>query len=350
MSQHDGQLPDDLRDISARLSAARFQPTGTDLDQLQDRIQERVARTAGPRRRRRSTWSRPMRLAAGALTTGLALSSGAGIVLATESFGSHGDRDGSWSWPSPPKIASACQYRLPWTYTRDWQTSHGFLKVLWVWDCKRLWIHIECSGGFGYKWFNGGWNDIDLTSYTLTDPGSGTPLSIDTDGTTFNFAISGSTVTATSTQDPSYTVTFNANGGGGTMARETANEPTALTPDAFTRTGYAFTGWNTAANGSGTAYANDATYPFSANVTLYAQWKATHTVTFNANGGVGAMASETASGPTALATDTFTRAGYTFTGWNTAANGGGMAYANGATYPFSASVTLYAQWSRQARG
>jgi hypothetical protein len=70
-----------------------------------------------------------------------------------------------------------------------------------------------------------------------------------------------------------------------------------------------------------------------------------HTVTFNANGGAGTMANEVASSPTALSANTFTFAGHTFTGWNTAANATGTAYANGATYPFGADVTLYAQWS-----
>ena len=100
----------------------------------------------------------------------------------------------------------------------------------------------------------------------------------------------------------SYTVTFNANGGSGSMASETASAPTALTANAFTRTGYTFAGWNTAANGSGTSYANGATYPFSASATLYAQWTAapSYTVTFNANGGSGSMANETVSAPTAL--------------------------------------------------
>jgi uncharacterized repeat protein (TIGR02543 family) len=46
-----------------------------------------------------------------------------------------------------------------------------------------------------------------------------------------------------------------------------------------------------------------------------------------------------------LTLNTFTRAGYTFSGWNTAANGSGTAYANGASYPFTADATLYAQWS-----
>ena len=45
---------------------------------------------------------------------------------------------------------------------------------------------------------------------------------------------------------PNHTVTFNANGGTGTMSNQIANVPTALTANAFTRTGYTFSGWNTA--------------------------------------------------------------------------------------------------------
>ena len=143
-----------------------------------------------------------------------------------------------------------------------------------------------------------------------------------------------------------YTVTFDANGGTGTMAPETGSAPAALTANAFTRTGYSFAGWNTAADGSGTAYPDTASYPFSASVTLYAQWTAlTYTVTFDANGGTGTMAPETGSAPAALTANAFTRTGYSFAGWNTAADGSGTAYPDTASYPFSASVTLYAQWT-----
>src|ERR1039458_2385172 len=143
-----------------------------------------------------------------------------------------------------------------------------------------------------------------------------------------------------------YTVTFNANGGTGTMATETHNVPTALTTNAFTRTGYTFNDWNTVAGGTGTSYTDGASYPFTASVTLYAQWTGTsYTVTFNANGGTGTMATETHNVPTALTTNAFTRTGYTFNDWNTVAGGTGTSYANGASYPFTASVTLYAQWT-----
>ncbi len=107
-----------------------------------------------------------------------------------------------------------------------------------------------------------------------------------------------------------------------------------------------FNGWNTAANGSGTAYAPGASFTINANTTLYAQWTSTlKTITFSSNGGTGTMTTQTACAPEAIKTNTYTRTGYTFSGWNTAANGSGTAYANAAMYDFSADVTLYAQWS-----
>jgi hypothetical protein len=147
----------------------------------------------------------------------------------------------------------------------------------------------------------------------------------------------------------SQTVTFNGNTStGGSMSTQTAGVPTALTSNAFTKTGCTFSGWNTAADGSGTAYANGATYSFASDVTLYAQWScaATYTVTFNGNGSTGgSMSNQTANSTTALTSNAFTKTGCTFSGWNTAADGSGTAYANGANYGFAADVTLYAQWS-----
>ena len=145
---------------------------------------------------------------------------------------------------------------------------------------------------------------------------------------------------------PNHTVTFNSNGGTGSMSNQIANVPTTLTANAFTRTGYIFSGWNTAANGSGTSYADGATYSFAADITLFAQWTANnHTVTFNSNGGTGSMSNQIANVPTTLTANAFTRTGYIFSGWNTAANGSGTSYADGATYSFAADITLYAQWT-----
>lgn len=72
------------------------------------------------------------------------------------------------------------------------------------------------------------------------------------------------------------TVDFDPNGGAGAMAAQTAprGTPAALTPNAFTRDQYSFAGWNTAADGSGTPYADQASFDFAADITLYAQWQA----------------------------------------------------------------------------
>jgi uncharacterized repeat protein (TIGR02543 family) len=145
-----------------------------------------------------------------------------------------------------------------------------------------------------------------------------------------------------------YNVTFDGNGAtSGSMNPENANTSTALTTNTFTKTGYTFSGWNTAANGSGTSYAGGANYPFTAATTFYAQWTATsYSVTFVGNGATsGTMSPENANTSTALTTNTFTKTGYTFSGWNTAANGSGTSYAGGANYPFTAATILYAQWT-----
>jgi uncharacterized repeat protein (TIGR02543 family) len=71
----------------------------------------------------------------------------------------------------------------------------------------------------------------------------------------------------------SFSVTFNGNGStAGLMAPETNFFPSPLSANAFSRTGYAFSGWNSAADGSGTAYADGASDSFTANQTLFAQW------------------------------------------------------------------------------
>jgi uncharacterized repeat protein (TIGR02543 family) len=150
---------------------------------------------------------------------------------------------------------------------------------------------------------------------------------------------------------PPYTVTFDANGGSGSMSPEISGSATALTANAFTYSGYTFGHWNTAADNSGTSYADGASYPFTANATLYAIWTAnTDVVAFNANGGTGTMASEnfTSGAAQALTANAFTQAGYTFNEWNTIAGGGGTAYTNGQSITIYAGMTLYAQWTPNA--
>ncbi len=68
-----------------------------------------------------------------------------------------------------------------------------------------------------------------------------------------------------------YSVTFLANGGSGTMASQSAISATALTANAFTKSSSTFAGWSLTSGGS-LAYADGASYDFTANITLYALW------------------------------------------------------------------------------
>jgi uncharacterized repeat protein (TIGR02543 family) len=144
-------------------------------------------------------------------------------------------------------------------------------------------------------------------------------------------------------------VTFDSNNGSGSTSTQYVQSgiATPLQTNPYTYTGYVFQGWNTAANGSGASYANLANLTTTSAITLYAQWRAgvTHTVTFNANLGSGTQAAQVAGQATSLNAVQFVRAGYNFTGWNTASNGTGYSYLDQAVYSFSSDATLYAQWA-----
>ena len=81
------------------------------------------------------------------------------------------------------------------------------------------------------------------------------------------------------------TVSFDANGGTGSMSSMTfgKGETKTLTANIFTRTGYTFTGWNTKADGTGISYTNKQSITPTENLTLYAQWEESK-VTGTANG------------------------------------------------------------------
>jgi uncharacterized repeat protein (TIGR02543 family) len=153
------------------------------------------------------------------------------------------------------------------------------------------------------------------------------------------------------------TVTFfeNDSGSDGLSVYLVASSAKSLTRFAdlrpsFVNSGHTFSGWNTLANGNGTQFSDGAIYLFASDLLLYAQWASVPVVTssFVTNGGSGSIAS--VSNPVGSSTTLPTAAGvsklgYTFAGWNTAADGSGTAYLGGATYVFTGDQTLYAQWT-----
>jgi len=118
--------------------------------------------------------------------------------------------------------------------------------------------------------------------------------------------------------------------------------------------GYSFTGWYTSFSG-GTRITTSMTVTTTDNIRdLYARWTAnTYTVAFNGNGSTsGSMSNQSFTyGVYAnLTSNTYAKSGYTFTGWNTAADGSGTAYSNfemvgNLTTVQGYTVILYAQWN-----
>jgi uncharacterized repeat protein (TIGR02543 family) len=130
---------------------------------------------------------------------------------------------------------------------------------------------------------------------------------------------------------------------------------TVLGQNTLARTGYAFTGWNAAADGTGTARSPGDEFSMgAANVVLYAQWEAlpSYSVSYNSNGASfgAAPADVNAYIPGAIVTvlgqGSLFRVDHAFAGWNTAATGTGTAYAENDAFAIGgANAVLYAQWT-----
>ncbi len=156
-----------------------------------------------------------------------------------------------------------------------------------------------------------------------------------------------------------YTVKYDAGGGKGTMGDQkfTFDVPQNLSPNAFTRDGYTFTGWKRADTGDayqdGQQVANLTGTP-NGVVTMVAQWTPNAAaINYNANppagrtaGGQGTANWTGHTGDTQdIGENGWTVDGYTFIGWNTSADGKGTAYAPGTTWTANGTLTLYAQWT-----
>jgi uncharacterized repeat protein (TIGR02543 family) len=153
-----------------------------------------------------------------------------------------------------------------------------------------------------------------------------------------------------------YTVTYNydsADGGNSTASATYATGDSAIVLPTPTKTNNTFAGWHSDSGKTvlvGNSGANYTPTGSSSSITLYAKWTSnSSTVTFNANDGSGSPATATQSinngVATALTSNSFTRTGYTFAGWNTLANGTGTNYTNQQSVTLSGNLTLYAKWT-----
>ena len=161
----------------------------------------------------------------------------------------------------------------------------------------------------------------------------------------------------------SYAVTYDPNGGTGTVAdsnRYAQNKlAKVLSSDGLTAPeGKVFLGWNTKADGTGEMKYPGSSVLVTGNITLYAVWgnkTPGTTLVYHANDGSDRKITEPYANNatvTLKGKDTFTRSGYTFSSWNTQADGKGTSFKpnDKVIVDNIESNDLYAIWTKNSGG
>ncbi|MCL2761883.1 MAG: InlB B-repeat-containing protein [Treponema sp.] len=239
------------------------------------------------------------------------------------------------------------------------------LFAVWVQSYTVVYHANGGSGSMGNSIFPYGISR-NLRANTFTYPGysfagwttseSGTVVYTDAESVSDLTAMAGGIVTlyAVWTGNP-YTVTYNANGGNGSMETSgfTYGVLQNLPENTFSLTNYRFIGW--AVSPSGTVVYTDgqnvSNLTTEAAVTLYAVWAPVYIVAYDANGGSGSMENSSfAYGvPGNLRANTFTLTNYALVGWAASAAGPvvytDMQSISNLTAVPGAVITIYAVWS-----
>ena len=270
----------------------------------------------------------------------------------------------------------------------DQNPDGGNVTLYAQWEKKKYTATVKLNGGS----YNESTNDFTISKYpgeeisigaptrskhnftgyklTMDDDDGDTPTNVAQSTSGFKGIMQMGNFTLTAQWTPwKHTVRYDANAKNDTSVKgipasqsKTANVDIKLSSDIPTRNGYTFLGWNTKADGKGTAYAAGAIYKNDQNggtVTLYAQWTPwKHVLHYNKNVPTSST-SQTVSNMPVDQTKTFgqlmaisnlvpTRKGYTFAGWYTQSNGTGTKYDPGSNYAADqngGTVNLYAKWT-----
>ena len=171
-----------------------------------------------------------------------------------------------------------------------------------------------------------------------------------------------------------YTISYNGNGAtGGSTASTTAtyDQNVTIASNGYTKTGYTFAGWTTKSDGSDDGYGwtnwkgtwkyVDGQYGIAnRKLQLYARWTPNkYTISYNGNGATGGSTANTTATydqNVTIASNGYTRTGYTFAGWTTKSNGtddgygwtnwkGTWKYVDGQYGIASGKLQLYARWT-----
>ncbi len=195
-------------------------------------------------------------------------------------------------------------------------------------EAKNLPTGISRSGYDFVNWntaLNGGGDIFSTTTVILVDP----------------------TVVYAQWSPNTYTITFNAQTGTVSPSEKEVTYQTQVgelpTPS---KANYDFVSWNSLADGSGTVYSTSSVYSVVGNITLYAQYVGSnYSLIFSAQGGSVSPGDKTVVYGEAVGTlPVPTKSGYTFSSWNTEADGSGDSYNQDTVFSAGENVILYAQY------
>lgn len=245
----------------------------------------------------------------------------------------------SISWTATIQMKSAAQYGV--ALSCEGKSTTGYIS-----SSSSSWKYV-CSIS-GTSTVNRG---TTSTSKTITATGKGQTVS------GYGGADGSLSASATISIDPlpSYTVSYNANGGSGAPSSQTKyyGQTLYLSSTKPTRSGYKFIGWATSASATSATYSAGGAYTANSGTTLYAVWSAdaTCTLTFNANGGTNPPAdvAHVINKSTTLPSAVPTREGYYFIGWATKSTATTATYMAGSKYTNNnftngTTITFYAVW------
>jgi hypothetical protein len=179
MRRYDNQLPEDLRGIAERLTAARVTPSEFELDALRQRVHARAQHMAAARRSRGAA----VVSAGGALTVGLVLASGGGVAIAG------GATNTIFGGGGGVQSAALCENSNPWTKSYKYEPKAGDpLTVTLTWSGIKLEAALDYTGSYTYQ-FAGGLVHTASGPVSVTAPNGATSLKIVANGQTETITI-----------------------------------------------------------------------------------------------------------------------------------------------------------------
>ena len=257
-----------------------------------------------------------------------------------------------YSGPNGSFTMPAFNVTVTATFFNQSSSSNGdFVKVTETpnnWSGDYLIVYEE-----GNVAFNGGQSNLDATNNTITVTINNNTIAANSTTIAAKFTIAPMTDGYSIKAANGKYIGQGSNSNGLTVSDTPLKNTITLNSDADTDiigSGNAHLRYNASSDQLRFRYFKSSTYTSQKAIQLYKRTvTVSHTIHFYPNGGAGSMNDQNVDEyiPTALNSNTFTRQGFEFDGWNTQADGTGTYYADNASVTLTDDLNLYAQWNQK---